>query len=79
MSTGLLDPKPQQETVYDIVDFKWWFCVNYIKLNQLTLVMILPIPRCDSARMYEFGDGIFYWLLDLPMEYHKVEVNSITR
>ena len=53
--------------------------MNYIKLNQLTLVMILPIPRCDSARMYEFGDGIFYWLLDLPMEYHKVEVNSRSR
>ena len=79
MSKGLLAPKPHQENVYGIVDFKWLFCVNYIKLNQVTLVMIFPIPRCDIASMYEFGNGIFYWLLYFPMGYHQVEVNERSR
>ena len=79
MSKGLLAQNPHQETVYDIVDFKWRLCVNYIKLNQVTLVMILPITHCDSASIYEFGDGRSYWLLDLPMRYHQVEFNVISR
>ena len=76
---GLISLKPHQETVYDIVDFKWRFYVNYIKINQVTLVMISPIPRCDSASMYEFGDGRFYLILDCPMGYHQVEVNARSR
>ena len=79
MSKGLITPKPHQETVCDIVGFKWRFCVNYIKLNQVTMVMILPIPRCDSASMYEFGDRRFYFLLDLPMGYHQVAVHARPR
>ena len=53
--------------------------MNCINLNQVTLVMIFPIPRCDIASMYEFGDGIFYWFLGFPMEYHQVEVNARSR
>ena len=79
MSKGLLAPKPHQENVYDIVDFKWRFYVNYIKLNQVKLVMIFLIPCCDIASMYEFGDGRFYWFLGFPMEYHQVEVNARSR
>ena len=41
--------------------------------------MIFPIPRCDSANIYDFGDGIFYWFLYCPMGYHQVEVNSRSR
>ena len=79
MLKGLLTTKPHQETVYDIVDFKWRFYVNYIKLNQVTLVTIFSIPRCDSASMYEFEDGRFYWLLNFLMGYHQVEVNERSR
>jgi hypothetical protein len=31
---AMLAPKPHQETVTDIGDFVWRFCVNYIWLNQ---------------------------------------------
>ena len=79
MSKLLLAPKPHQETVYDIVDFKWRLYVNCIKLNQVTLVVIFPIPRCDSVSMYEFGDGRFYCLLDFPLGYHQEEVKARSR
>ena len=38
MAKGLLAPKPHQTTCYDILNFKWRFCINYIRLNQVTLV-----------------------------------------
>ena len=60
MFKGLLAPKPHQTTCYDILNFKWRFCVNYIRLNQVTLVLVFPIPWCDNACMYEFGDGRLY-------------------
>jgi hypothetical protein len=31
----LLAPKPHQEQVWNIKDFVWCFCVNYIPLNKL--------------------------------------------
>ena len=76
MSKALLAPKPHQETIYDILNFKWIFCVNYIAVNQVTNVMFFPIPRCDNATMYGFGDGRFYFLLGCPMGYHQIEVNK---
>ena len=79
ISKALLAPKPHQETIYDIMFFKWRFCVNYICLNQVTLVMVSPIPRCDNASMCKFGDGGHYWLLDCPMGYHQVRVNKRSR
>ena len=33
VSKALLAPKPHQETIYNIMFFKWQFCVNYIRLN----------------------------------------------
>ena len=33
MFPALLAAKPHQETIYNIVDFRWRFCVNYINLN----------------------------------------------
>jgi hypothetical protein len=39
-----LAPKPHQETIMDIGDFVWRFCVNYIRLNQVTKLIIYPIP-----------------------------------
>ncbi len=46
---ALLEAKPHQETVHNIEDFIWHFCVNYIPLNGVTLMIAYPIPRCDSA------------------------------
>ena len=77
MSKALLAPKPHQETVYDIMFFKWRFCV--ISLNQVTLVTVFPIPRCDNASMYAYGDGRIYWLLDCTMGYHQICVNKRLR
>jgi hypothetical protein len=39
-----LAPKPHQETITDIGDFVWRFCVNYIWLNQVTKLIVYPIP-----------------------------------
>ena len=44
MFPALLAAKPHQETIYDITDFKWRFCVNYINLNQITMVIVFPYP-----------------------------------
>ncbi len=52
---ALLAPKPHQEHVYNIEDFVWRFCVNYIPLNQVTRLIAYPIPRCDTAVKNNFG------------------------
>jgi hypothetical protein len=41
---ALLVAKPHQETVHNIEDFIWKFCVNYILLNGVTLMIAYPIP-----------------------------------
>ncbi len=41
---ALLAAKPHQESVYNIDDFVWRFCVNYIPLNSVTLQIAYPIP-----------------------------------
>ena len=56
----ILAPKPHQETVYNIEDFVWHFCINYIPLNGVTQIIAYPIPRFDSAVYNEFGLGA--WL-----------------
>jgi hypothetical protein len=53
----LLAPKPHQEHVYNIDDFVWRFCVNYIPLNQVTRVIAYPIPCCDTAIMTACGQS----------------------
>ena len=79
LSKALLAPKPHQESIYDIKDFKWRFCVNYIGLNQVTLVIAYPIPRCDTAVGYQFGDGRRFWLIDCPQGYHQILVAVFSR
>jgi hypothetical protein len=71
---ALLAPKPHQETVYNIEDFVWRFCVNYIPLNGVTRVIAYPIPRCDSAVYNKFGVRIWMWKFDLPMGFHQFAV-----
>ena len=62
----VLAAKPHQEHVYDIANFMWSFCVNYVPLNLVTRIIIYPIPRCDSAVFVEFGNGMYSWLFDAP-------------
>ena len=50
--------------------------MNYIRLNQVTQVMLSPIPRCNNASMYDFGNRRFYFLLDCPMRYHHTVFNK---
>lgn len=71
----LLAPKPHQENVYDIENFVWRFCVNYIPLNQVTRVIAYPIPRCDAAVMTACGNSKFCWIVDAPMGYHQLRVS----
>ena len=71
---ALLAPKPHQEHVWNIDNFVWCFCVNYIPLNSVTRTIAYPILRCDSAINEEFGMGVLYWLFDAPMGYHQLSV-----
>ncbi len=41
---AFLAAKPHQESVYNMDDFVWRFCVNYIPLNSVTLQIAYPIP-----------------------------------
>ena len=49
LSRATLAPKPHQETITDIDEFIWRFCINYILLNQRTKIIAYPIPRCDDT------------------------------
>ncbi len=73
---ALLTAKPHQESVYNIDDFVWRFCVNYIPLNGVTLLIAYPIPECDSAVFNEFGNGKWMWMSDAPMGYHQLAVEK---
>ncbi len=72
----LLATKPHQESVYNIDDFVWRFCVNYIPLNSVTLQITYPIPGCDSVVFNEFGNGKWMWMFDAPMGYHQLAVEK---
>jgi hypothetical protein len=72
----MLAPKPHQESVTDINDYVWRFCVNYIMLNMITRPAEYPIPRCDDAVMYGFGDAMFFILLDAYSGYHQVSLEA---
>ncbi len=73
---ALLAAKPHQESVYNINNFVWRFCVNYIPLNSVTLQIAYPIPRCDSAVFNELGNGKWMWMFDAPMGYHQLAVEK---
>jgi len=75
---ALLAPKPHREHVCNIDDFIWRFCVNYIPLNQVTLLTAYPIPRCDTSVEEAFG-GRWIWLYDAPMGYHQMAVSLETQ
>jgi hypothetical protein len=53
-----LAPKPHQEMVRNIEDFVWRFCINYIRLNQVTKLIAYPIPRCNMAVNMAFGSSM---------------------
>lgn len=76
---ALLAPKPHQEHITSIDNFVWRFCVNFIPLNQVTRVIAYPIPRCDSAVMLSFGDGMWFWLMDAPSGYNQLAVEKGSR
>jgi hypothetical protein len=70
-----LAPKPHQKTVTDIGDFVWRFCVNYIRLNQVTKLIVYPIPWCNMAVEMAFGSSMWHWMYDMPMGYHQLSVS----
>jgi hypothetical protein len=76
---SLLAPKPHQETVCNIEDFVWCFCVNYIPLNGVTQIIAYPIPKCDSAVYNEFGIEAWMLMFDLPMGFHQLAVALASR
>ena len=79
LSKPLLAPKPHQENVTNIDNFVWRFCVNYIPLNSVTKIIAMPIPRCDSAVGYSFGESKFRWLTDAVSGYNQIRVSPETQ
>jgi hypothetical protein len=76
---ALLAPKPHQEHICDILKFKWRFCVNYIPLNSITLVIVYPIPCCDAAVNIDFGQARWFYTMDAPQGYHQIRVAKESR
>ena len=74
LSKPLLAAKPHQENVTNIEDFVWRFCVSYIRLNSVTKIITMPIPRCDSAVGTSFGNSRFRWLMDAVSGYNQLRV-----
>lgn len=70
-----LAAKLHQHHVTDIHDYEWRFCINYILLNSITRPSEYPIPRCDDAVTYGFGEAIFFILLDAFSGYHHVSLS----
>ena len=58
-SNIVLAPKPHQEHITDIDEFTCRFCISYVALNLVTLIISYPIPQYDDAVMNEFGTAIF--------------------
>ena len=56
--------KPHQEEVNEIDHFVWRFCINYIRLYQITRPMECHILRCDNTVMDGFGDVLLFALMD---------------
>jgi hypothetical protein len=71
-----LAPKPHQEDITEIENYIWRFCINYIRLNMVTRPAEYPIPRCDDAVMYGFGEATFFILLDASAGYHQVQLSE---
>jgi hypothetical protein len=49
--------------------------VNYILLNEITGPAQYPIPWCNNAVMYGFGDATFFILLDAFSGYHQIHIS----
>eukprot|EP00956_Cyclotella_meneghiniana_P009863 scaffold13641_cov42-Cyclotella_meneghiniana.AAC.7 len=79
LSPCLLAPKPHQENCYNIEDYVWRLCVNYIGLNKVTKVVAYPIPRCDFAVMISMGNGEWRWLLDAPQGFHQIAIHILSQ
>jgi hypothetical protein len=71
-----LAPKPHQENITEMENYIWRFCINYIWLNMVTQLAEYPIPRCDDAVMYGFGEATFFILLDALAGYHQVQLSE---
>jgi hypothetical protein len=76
---ALLTSKPHQEHIKNIDDFVWHFCVNYIPLNGVTCVVAYPIPWCDLVVFTKFSMGRYIWMLDAPMGYHQLAIESASQ
>jgi hypothetical protein len=62
------------KSTFDINDFVWRFCVNYVPLKSVTCTISYPILRCDSAVFIEFGNCTWLWLFDAPSGYHQLAI-----
>jgi hypothetical protein len=67
------------ELAFDIEDYVWRLCINYIALNRVTKVIGYPIPCCDFAAMISMGGGKFRWLLDAPQGFHQIGVDKASQ
>ena len=55
-------------------DGEWRFCVDYRKLNNITVKDVYPLPRIDDALCRHSGSK-FFSIMDLQSGYHQIELD----
>jgi len=67
----VLAAKPGQDGV-PADKFKWWLCVSYCRLNQVTRPFTFPMPRCDDAVEEIDADAKFFIAVDMDSGYWQI-------
>ena len=78
LSKPLLAAKLHQENVTDIADFVWRFCVDYIALNAVTQIIIMPTLHCDDAVNMDFAGSKWKWLMDAISGYNQLGLAKLS-
>lgn len=53
-------PNPPEENITQTENYIGGFCIDYTRLNIVTQPAEYPIPRCDDAVMYGFGEATIF-------------------
>ena len=73
-----LPQNPIRSTCVTLRIFVWRFCVNYIPLNQVTHLVVYPIPHCNAAISNDLG-GSYIWLYNAPLGYQQISASKETQ
>lgn len=57
---------------------KWRMCVDYRKLNEITVKIVTPIPRIVDI-LEKLGKSQWYFCLDMASGYHQIMIRDRDR